>query len=143
MGSTIFWGIIVFGVLLLVLFFGYQTWRRSNKSAVSRRRSHNRATADDYRQIKQPQSGNPADTATQLGHSLKRNSADARTVSRPSHNPYLEDAQTKIRHDQKVNHTEEQTQLEHPHKLNSADAPTQVGREQINKIAPEDDRTIL
>ncbi len=143
MGSTIFWGVIVFAALMLILFFGYKTWRQNKTVAVSRRRHHNQATADDYRQIRQPQPGNPADAATQLGQSLKRNSADARTVSRPSQNPYLEDAQTKIRQDQKVNPMEEQAPLPHPQQLNSADAPTQVGREQINKIDPEDDRTIL
>jgi hypothetical protein len=143
MGTTIFWGFIVFGALMLVLFFGYKSWRRNKTVAMSRRRSHHRAAGDDHRQIRQPQPGNTADEATQLGQALKRNSADARTVSRPSQNAYLEDAQTKIREDQKVKPSEEQAPLPHPQPLNSADAPTQIGREQTNKIAPEDDRTIL
>ncbi|MGB5962652.1 MAG: hypothetical protein WBG73_18580 [Coleofasciculaceae cyanobacterium] len=136
MGSTIFWGIIVFIALMLILFFGYKIWRRT-KPTKSRRRSHNRTTADAYRQNEQPEPGNSADAATQLGHSLKRNSTDARTISRPSQNPHLEDAQTKIRQDQK----DEQPQLEPPPNLNSADAPTQIGRQQNNNIDPEDNRT--
>lgn len=143
MGSTIFWGVIVFGVLLLVLLFGYKTWRKNKRAAVSRRRAHHRVSADERIQIRYPEPENSADAPTQLGHSPNVNSPDARTVSKPSQNPFLEGEQTKIRPDQKVNPTEEQPQLPNPHKVNSADAPTQVGREPINKIAPEDDRTIL
>lgn len=141
MNSTIFWGVIIFVGLMLILFFGYKIWRQSKRAAVSRRRPHKRATAYDYRQNEQPQPENPADAATQLGHSLKRNSADARTVSKSSQKPYLEDAQTKIRHAQEVNSANEQPPLKHPRNLDSADAPTHIGREQINKIDPEDDRT--
>lgn len=138
MGTTIFWGVIVFVVLMLILFFTYK-WQ--NKSARSRRRHSNQVTADDHR-LRQPQSENPA-AATQLGHSQKRNITDARTVSKSSQKPYLEDAPTKIRHDQKVNSANEQPQPKHPHNLDSADVPTQIGREQINKIDPENDRTII
>lgn len=143
MGSTIFWGLIIFGALIVVLFFGYNLWRKSNRPAVSKRRPYNRVSADERRQNTHPQQVNPADAPTQLGHSIKGNSADARTISRSSQKPYLEDAQTKIRKDQKVKPADEQQQLEHPHKVNSADAPTQVGRDRINNVDLEDDRTIL
>jgi FtsZ-interacting cell division protein ZipA len=140
MGSTIFWGVIIFFALIFVLFFGYKAWRKSKSSAMSRR-PHNRNSVDQRREVRHSQQENPADAPTQIGHSLPGNSADAQTVSKPSQKSYLEDAQTKIRPDQKVIPADEQQQFKNPRKVNSADAPTQVGREPINKVDPEDDRT--
>ncbi len=69
-----------------------------------------------------------ADAQTQTRYSHKGNLANERTVSRPPRKAYLAD---------------EQTQTRHSHKGNPADEQTQIERKQIDKVKPEDDRTML
>lgn len=134
MDLTIFWVVILFG-MMVVLWFGYKAWRRNNSRAVSRR-PRNRSSANEWRHGNFQQ-GDPADAITQLGHLNEK--GNARTVSRRSQNQYIEEDQTAIRQNQKLNPLDRQ----HQQPGDSADVPTQIGNNRIDNVEPEDDRTIL
>ncbi len=139
--STLVWFIVII-CALIALFLGYNVWRQVSTPGLSKR-SQKVNSANNQRQIRYSQKVNPLDENKQIGHFQHINSPDARTVPRPSRKAYLGDEQTKIRHSQKINPTDENKQFGYFQNVNSADEQTKIGRKRINKVEPEDDRTIL